>query len=154
MKVSAIWVMGVCSIGLLISGCFEHALVQGYIGPEIDAQQLATIEINGNCYLEVDGAAVELPKLGLNDVHVKIKPGIRDIGWTLDPFFWSFNFEAGGTFKVQAGRTYKVRLKWLEKSLTEAADYATWLEDAETKEVIIGRKPDWVDGCGSKDISF
>ena len=154
MKVSAIFVMGVCSISLLLSGCFGHALVKGYDGPDVEVQDLATIEINGNCYLEVDGAEVELPKLGLSDVHVQIKPGIRDIGWTLDPFFWGFNFETGGTFNVEAGRIYKVQLRWLERSWTEAKDHATWLEDSETKEVMVGRKPDWVGSNKSKDISF
>ena len=154
MKVSARLILVVCGVGIFISGCFGHAMVKGYCGPEMDAAELATIEINGNCYLEVDGAAVELPKLGLSDVHVQIKPGIRDIGLTLDPFFWGFNFETGGTFKVEAGRTYKVHLKWLEKSWTEATDHATWIEDMETKEVMVGRKPDWSDSNKSKGISF
>ncbi len=154
MKISVIFIIWVCSISLLLSGCFGHALVKSYIGPDVEVQELATIEINGNCYLEVDGAAVELPKLGLNDVHVQIKPGIRDVGWTLDPFFWGFDLGTGGTFKAEAGRTYKVQLRWLEKSWTEAADHTTWLEDMETKEVMVGRKPDWVDSRESKNISF
>jgi hypothetical protein len=154
MKMSTIFVTGICSLNVLLSGCFDHALVKGYDGPDIEARRLATIEINGNCYLEVDGAAIELPKLGLNDVHVQIKPGIRDVGWTLDPFFWGFDFSMGGTFKAEAGRIYKVQMRWLEKSWTEAADYATWLADAETKEVVIGRKPDWVDDKKSKGVSF
>ncbi len=154
MKVSVIFIIWACLVSLLVSGCFDHAMVKGYAGPDMEVQELATIEINGNCYLEVDGAAVELPKLGLNDVHVQFRPGIRDIGWTLDPFFWGFDFSMGGTFKAEAGRTYKVQLRWLEKSLTEAEDHATWLEDMETKEVVVGRKPEWVDSKKSKGISF
>ena len=154
MKVSVTFIMGVCSLSVLLGGCFENTLVKSYIGPDVAVQELATIEINGNCYLEVDGADIKLPKLGLSDVHVQVRPGIRDIGWTLDPFFWDFNFGTGGTFKAEAGRTYKVRLKWLEKSLGTAKDYATWLEDVETKEVMIGRKPDWADDKKSKGVSF
>ena len=147
-------VLAVFALSLLIGGCFDHQHVKGYQGPDLLLSELATIEINANCYLEIDSVPIELPKLGLNDVHVKIKPGIRDIGWSIKPMFCDFYFEKGGTFKVLAGKAYKVHLRWLEKSFGVAQDSATWLEDMETKEVMIGLKPDWFDSNKIKDISF
>lgn len=165
-----IWIAAFILLGVFVlSGCGQT--VQFYSGPELPGDKIATFLIPDNqTELILDGKFVEWNRhghlqeekvlFGVDDVYVKMLPGLHEIEWSLSRPNESWTYRGNGTLDTQSGRNYEIHFQYLpgrteliywevdvyrEKKLekVEVKDYATWITDRKTGAVVVGNKPLW-----------
>jgi TPR repeat protein len=117
-------------------------------------RQVATLAFPLSVHLEIDGKDVVTGSGGLAVTRqVKLLPDTYDIQWRRSGRDYSFVYEGSGVLAVEAGERYEIkfdtqlgatRLTGISVGYkhfsSEVLDFATWIENTETKEVLVGRK--------------
>lgn len=167
MKAEKIWVLSfVVFGGLSLSGCGQYSqTIKLYSGPELPQDKVATFLIPyNNTELIVDGKFVEWHRLGpgppydetiigTTNVRVNLMPGPHSIEWSMSKSNLSWTYHGSGTLETKPGAIYNIHFAYLPMKgqsrpyeglyHLKVQDYATWVTDKKTGEVVIGEKPTW-----------
>jgi hypothetical protein len=92
------------------------------------------------------------------NVYVRMLPGVHDVEWSFAYPDIMFIYRGSGTLYTKTGKTYDIcfsyrtydgdsysfnpnQLTYQHKNRVK--DYATWIEESETKALIVGERPSW-----------
>jgi tetratricopeptide (TPR) repeat protein len=138
---------------LFACGCTTQT-IKFYDGRKLPDRQVATLAFPLSVDLEIDGKDVVGNTGGLAVTRqVKLLPDTYDIQWRRSGRDYTFVYEGRGVLTVETGERYEIKFDTqlgatrltgtsvgYKHFSSEVVDYATWIENTKTKEVLVGRK--------------
>ncbi len=127
------------TVVLIVSSCTTKKM---YEGPQLPSDKVAIIKSGSG---GIFGPTVKIVYVderspGFNDIQLAVLPGKHTLEIAVIRGFEFTWIQSAGVlyFEAEAGHTYIVKV---EKFFLYGSPIAAWLEDAETGEVVAGRKP-------------
>lgn len=148
---------------LWLGGCAQT--ISWHEGKRLSEREVATLEYSFVTHVKLDQKPVgEKPGLFTQQVRLELAPKEYAIEWTELNANFTFPFYGCGVLKARAGEHYVIKRNWLPGAThisgadsagryteTQVAQAATWIENAETGEVVAGIKPPWADRPAKRD---
>lgn len=122
--------------------------------PKLPSDQMATLSFPLSVRVKIDGKDVEFKRGGfVTGIQIKLPPDTYNIQWERSGTNYTFVYKGSGTLKVEPGQKYEIKFDIqlgytslvgtsisYKYTKSEVLDYATWIENTNTKEILVGRK--------------
>jgi len=151
-----IWVFVLLPI-LFLLGCGPN-VIRLYPGPELPDDQVATLNTDDPIYVDlsiikVDGELLEVnaPFGSVTPNIIKMLPCTHEIEWSAEQGGGNWIYQGTGTLNAKAGHIYDIYFGYLPAEppfhvgRNPIRDWATWIQNRNTAEVVVGNKPLWAE---------
>lgn len=136
-----------------VSGCLTQTINLND-KPKLPSGQMATLSFPLSVRVKIDGKDVEFKRgVFATGKQIKLPPDTYNIQWERSGTNYTFVYKGSGTLKVEPGQKYEIKfdkqLGYTSLAGTSVSykytksvvlDYATWIENTNTKEILVGRK--------------
>ena len=138
---------------LLASGCVTQTvkLNDRYDGSD---GQLATLSMPLAARMKIDGQDITFDHgIFVNARQIKLPPGTYNVQWEQAESHYTFVYKGSGVLKAQPGQKYQIKndvqlghsrldgeTTYYKHTWSQVLGHTTWIEDLETREVLVGNK--------------